>query len=1538
MNHTYHLVWNETRQCQVPAPETARRRGKRTGVKLIAVLLAAFTASTQALPTDGQVVAGQVDITAAGNQMTLNQASQAAIVNWQSFNVAGNEALRIRQNGVDAAMLARVVGNAGSEILGRIQADGRLYLVNQRGVIIGKDAVIDTSAFVASTLNISDSDFLRGSEFSFSGDSMAGIENLGTVRAAEGNVMLFAHTVKNSGTLQAPKGAVDLVAGNEVLLAAEDSSGVLVRTTLPAATGVDNRGLIEAAQVKLQAAGGSLYELAINQAGTVRASGVAERDGRVLLTAEDATVQVSGTVSARNDDGSGGEILVGGDMHGANPNVPNAARTVVTSTAVLDASSTAASGDGGKVVVWSDGDTRFSGVIAARGGAQGGDGGNAEVSGKRNLAFDGTADLLAPHGKRGKLLLDPADITISLGAAGANPAGMNFFGGTYTWPSASDPGAQTITNGTVNNLLDTADLDLQATNSLTVNAAISSASAHFLKLNAPMIAVNAGISLPNANLFFSSLGGTGSLTSALNAPITANQVWMGGGFAPITLAGVVTTPSLALDTLTSATSLKMTNAANSIDQVETVGPISLTGNISIASSSAMSLLGEVTAGGAVTLTSGGNLTMKAGSILTAGGLTTLASTGGAFINQAGMGLLAGAGRKRIYSTTDAGGFTDDGLGYTQYNPVTYGSDPQTGNVIYIQTASGLPLLTITANSFSRLYGASNPAFTAAYSGGSAADLAKPVKFTIQQASNNVGSYAIVPYGAISSTSRLSYVNGTLTIDPAPLQITANNASKTYGAITPTFSAQISGLLNGDSSTIVSGLQFSTAATTGSAVGSYDIVPSGASVAVPFGGTVPNYTINSYVNGVLTVNPALLTATAPDALRLYGDPNVLNGTVQYSGFVNGDTASIVTGLQLNTPATVASPVGNYPVTASGATAPNYTIQYVDGKLIVHKAPLWISVNDATREVGQPNPPFSATFSGLKNGDTSSVLSGMQLDTSAGVDTPAGTYTIRVSALGSAANYVPQVLRNGSLTINNPPPAIQLLFTPMETKKLDFNTLGKLVVDNSPKVSIATLFLGSSDPALRSAQSNLLSKFSKELGKSGIKLSSDQINLALADPATRDYMMGTLLPYLYKELSSILDIEPSKWTPEQQAYATTMMNYIRDQKIAAAAKSQKDYAAWEKAQRDKREEILKLGGMTGVTLDFLNSSNPELPPPEILEQAQNGVVMTNAQLKSYASQTVVLGEMNKEAERVQAIADKGVVQAEVDWLSNKLKNQDVFTKTYTYDENGNVASSTKVNRFNEIYSALQRLEKANSMKYEKFGFGPDPVELAAAKQQVADIYAIMKGPKIDVHGLVTQALSLSPSSGSGTSTDHSVGYLAGSIAEAGKAVIFGVVAFGGDLNANGMLSSVSGALRNKILPFAQKRALRYEQRVQMGMFDDVKAINKGTDIVEGITDGAQALNKGTKTLETMSKFTKFLSAADKVLGPAGLVLDVLGNLVQIGVGAAQYAQIGDYKNALDKTVQDAKKEITVNDLKAMRDSGALFNYLNIMTASGGKVGDQ
>ena len=145
--------------------------------------------------------------------------------------------------------------------------------------------------------------------------------------------------------------------------------------------------------------------------------------GYVSVQADVVDVGADTLVDASGHSG-GGEILVGGDWQGKNPDIQNAQHTTVAEGAQFKADALSA-GDGGKVVFWSDHTTDFAGTISARGGPDGGDGGRAEVSGKQNLRMRGWADMRAPRGRTGKLLLDPGSIRICDGAdagCAADPA------------------------------------------------------------------------------------------------------------------------------------------------------------------------------------------------------------------------------------------------------------------------------------------------------------------------------------------------------------------------------------------------------------------------------------------------------------------------------------------------------------------------------------------------------------------------------------------------------------------------------------------------------------------------------------------------------------------------------------------------------------------------------------------------------------------------------------------------------------------------------------------------------------------------------------------------------------------------------------------------------------------------------------------------------------------------------------------------------------------------------------------------------------
>jgi hypothetical protein len=298
-----------------------------------------------------------------------------------------------------------------------------------------------------------------------------------------------------------------------------------------------------------------------------------------------------------------------------------------------------------------------------------------------------------------------------------------------------------------------------------------------------------------------------------------------------------------------------------------------------------------------------------------------------------------------------------------------------------------------------------PAFTASYSGFVNGDTASSLDTAVTlstTASNGspVGAYTITASGAADANYTITHVNGTLTITPAALTITANNTNAVYGSALPAFTASYSGFVNGDTaSSLDTAVTLSTTASNGSPVGAYTITASGAVDA--------NYTI-THVNGTLTITAATITITADDKSKAYGAalPQL---TATYSGFVPGEGTNNLTALAtLATTATATSNVGTYPITASGATSPNYTFNYVAGTLTVTQS-LTVSVVASSANPALPGTDvtFSMTLSAV----------------APGAGTPSGTVNFRIDgsvggsgALSSGvATFVTNGLALGSHTV-------------------------------------------------------------------------------------------------------------------------------------------------------------------------------------------------------------------------------------------------------------------------------------------------------------------------------------------------------------------------------------------------------------------------------------------------------------------------------------------------------------------------------------------
>ena len=287
MNNLYKVVWNKSRKVWQAVSECASSNGKATkassgtrqGASLsLKSLLSQFAAGSlliitlpsfalaNNLPTGGQINAGSGQINAAGQQMTINQASQTMVVDWQGFSIGKDASVNFVQPNAQAAVLNRVLGDQVSNIRGALNANGQVFLVNPNGILFSQTARVDVGSLVASTLNISNQDFMSGN-YRFEGSSGNAVINQGNIQTLNGGTVAFiAAKIINTGSITTPQGNTLMGAGNKVVL---DLGG----------------------PVKIEVEASEL-ETYIEQGGAIKADG-----GTVYLTAKAANALTSSVIN-----------------------------------------------------------------------------------------------------------------------------------------------------------------------------------------------------------------------------------------------------------------------------------------------------------------------------------------------------------------------------------------------------------------------------------------------------------------------------------------------------------------------------------------------------------------------------------------------------------------------------------------------------------------------------------------------------------------------------------------------------------------------------------------------------------------------------------------------------------------------------------------------------------------------------------------------------------------------------------------------------------------------------------------------------------------------------------------------------------------------------------------------------------------------------------------------------------------------------------------------------------------------------------------
>ncbi|MCM2308833.1 MAG: filamentous hemagglutinin N-terminal domain-containing protein, partial [Sulfuritalea sp.] len=529
----------------------------RQRLSCLAIAACFATADAFALPVGAQVVNGAASMAQTGNVLTVTN-SNGAIINWQQFNIDAGQTARFVQPSASSSVLNRVLANDPSVILGNLTSNGRVWLVNPAGIFVGAGARIDAAAFVASTLNVTNADFLANRmKFDDSLGSAGKIVNQGQIATPMGgSVYLLGSNVSNSGIITTPLGETILAAGQKVELIDSASPGVKVEIT-GAAGNVTNLGEITAEAGRIGIAGA-----VVRNSGKLSASSVVAEGGRIFLR---ATKRIELTDSSR----VGADGTTGGNI-------------------------TAITGENGQI----SGELVARGEISAQGDGQAGSGGFVETS-----AAKLDIDRITVRTRGGEWLLDPNDIMIQASGPDANVSGNPNFTSTADNSIITTGTIQTALNAGTSIVITTGAGGAQTGNITVADAIAKTAGTDAtLTLNA-----HNNINL-NADI--------GSTTGLLNMVFNANSDATGGGtvnFGTTTLnanGGSIGIPGIAFissgtATLDSATTIGSLNLAG--------GTLTGTGNITVATGGSFSWGNGVIAGsGTLTTQTGVATTLTPG--------------------------------------------------------------------------------------------------------------------------------------------------------------------------------------------------------------------------------------------------------------------------------------------------------------------------------------------------------------------------------------------------------------------------------------------------------------------------------------------------------------------------------------------------------------------------------------------------------------------------------------------------------------------------------------------------------------------------------------------------------------------------------------------------------------------------------------------------------------------------------------------------------------------------------------------------------------
>jgi len=656
----------------------AAHRAALMGSVAFGALLRLSTGSF-AEPSGGVVVQGQAGITQAGSLTTISQASDKAIINWQSFSIGRGETVTFNQPSVSSVTLNRVIGNEQSVISGALNANGQLFLVNSNGIVFNRGAQVNVGGLVASTLDISDANFMAG-HYTFEGSSQAAVINRGHIRASNGGyVALLGKTVSNDGVISATLGTVAMASGRKITLNFEGNS--LIDVTIDEGTLnalVENKRAIKAdgGRVILTAkAADALLSAQVNNSGIIQARSMSAlkgghggsgaqgvRIGTIKLSASGGSVSSTGRIDASaRKGGNGGTVSLA------------ATGGTVTLAGEVDVSSL--SGTGG-VVTATGQDVALTAAAAIK--ADGATGGTILIGGDRYGGNDPAQKLIA------ETLANAATVTVAAGAT-LSANGSNGNGGNIVvWSDQHTDYAGSITatgagngNGSAGNG-GFAEVSSHGVLDFTGSANLASANGvtGTLLLDPYNITISNGATSGNA----SATGGDPSATSVINVGVLVGLL----ANANVTIStGSSTSAGADAGDITIASALNWTTPHTLT--LTAANDITINGSVSWGTGGGLTATatgGNITVNAPITWGSG-TLALNAGrnvyvnDVLTASGTGSFAETNGTGTNTGGQG-------NGFYLASDATGYTGR-LDISGTGTVTFGG----ANYTVINTAAQL---------------------------------------------------------------------------------------------------------------------------------------------------------------------------------------------------------------------------------------------------------------------------------------------------------------------------------------------------------------------------------------------------------------------------------------------------------------------------------------------------------------------------------------------------------------------------------------------------------------------------------------------------------------------------------------------------------------------------------------------------------------------------------------------------------------------------------------------------------------------------------